>query len=97
MKHVPKLLAACMLSLGLAGCGDSLVTPDRPSFDGGFTIGGGNRLAPAGPRFDGGFTIGGGHRADTTNSTSAITSTTEATAGDSTVTSRGGYTIGGGN
>lgn len=44
MKTRCTLLAACMLCLGLAACGDSsLLTPEGPRFDGGHTAGSGNR------------------------------------------------------
>lgn len=44
MKTRCTLLAACMLCLGLAACGDSsLLTPEAPRFDGGSTAGSGNR------------------------------------------------------
>ena len=44
MKIRCTLLAACMLCLGMAACGDSsLLTPEGPRFDGGSTIGSGNR------------------------------------------------------
>lgn len=44
MKTRCTLLAACMLCLGLAACGDSsLLTPEGPRFDGGHGFGSGNR------------------------------------------------------
>jgi hypothetical protein len=44
MKIRCTLLAACMLCLGLAACGDSsLLAPEGPRFDGGYTFGSGNR------------------------------------------------------
>ena len=74
MKTRCTLLAACMLCLGLAACGDSsLITPVGPRFDGGSTIGSGNRTdtttvtAPTGttvsgaPVERGGSTIGSGN------------------------------------
>lgn len=43
MKNRCTLLAACMLCLGLAACGSSsLLTPEGPRYNGGFTIGSGN-------------------------------------------------------
>jgi hypothetical protein len=57
-----------------AGCGDpttNVTAPERPSYDGGYTIGGGHRSSdstttPAatsseGAAESGGYTIGGGH------------------------------------
>lgn len=74
MKSKCTLLAVSMLCLGLAACSDSApLTPEGPSFDGGYTIGGGNRadtttVAPvAGTTVTGtsaergGYTIGGGN------------------------------------
>lgn len=75
MKTRCTLLAACMLCLGLAACGDSsLLTPEAPSFDGGFTFGSGNRAdstttvtPPTGTTVTGttaergGFTFGSGN------------------------------------
>lgn len=68
------LLAACMLCLGLAACGDSsLIAPEGPRFDGGYTFGGGNRAdttTTATPSTGttvtttaerGGYTFGGGN------------------------------------
>ena len=47
MKTRCTLLAACMLCLSLAACGDSsLVNPEGPLFDGGFGFGSGNRTDP---------------------------------------------------
>lgn len=44
MKTQCTLLAFSMLCLGLTACGDSsLITPEGPRFDGGYTFGGGNR------------------------------------------------------
>ena len=74
MKTRCTLLAACMLCLGLAACGDSsLLAPEGPRFDGGYTIGGGNRAdttavtpvtgttATGTTAERGGYTIGGGN------------------------------------
>lgn len=47
--------------------------------------------APEGARFDGGYTIGSGHRSDST------TLSTQTTDSDSTVTTRGGHTLGSGS
>lgn len=70
------LLAASMLCLGMAACdSSSLVAPEAPRFDGGFTIGSGNRdgstmagtaatdttLAPSATADRGGFTAGSGN------------------------------------
>lgn len=57
-----------------AGCGDpstNVMAPERPSFDGGYTIGGGHRSSDSttttaatsseGTAESGGYTIGGGH------------------------------------
>jgi hypothetical protein len=44
MKKWYGLLAASMLCLGVAACGNSsLVAPEGPRFDGGYTAGSGNR------------------------------------------------------
>lgn len=43
MKIRPILLAASVLYLGLAACGDPLLTPAGPAFDGGVGFGGGHR------------------------------------------------------
>lgn len=44
MKKWYGLLAASMLCLGVAACGSSsLVAPEGPRFDGGYTFGSGNR------------------------------------------------------
>jgi hypothetical protein len=57
-----------------AGCGDAttnVMAPERPSYDGGYTIGGGHRSSDTttttaatsseGAAESGGYTIGGGH------------------------------------
>lgn len=72
MKNLRTLLAACTLVLALAACDDSspaLIAPDGARYDGGHTIGSGNRSDSTttttsesdstGQR--GGFTIGSGH------------------------------------
>lgn len=48
MKKWYGLLAASMLCLGVAACGNSsVVAPEAPRFDGGFTAGSGNYTASA--------------------------------------------------
>lgn len=62
------------LILVAAGCGDptiNVTAPERPSYDGGYTIGGGHRSSDSttttaatsseGTAEYGGYTIGGGH------------------------------------
>ena len=44
MKDQLTLMAACVLCLGLAACGSSLpLAPEAPRFDGGHTLGSGNK------------------------------------------------------
>ena len=57
MKNLRTLLAACVLSLGLAACGESSSA----------------LTAPGGARFDGGSTFGSGHRSDSTTVTGVST------------------------
>lgn len=64
-------IAAMLL---LAGCGQSatsVTAPDRPAYDGGYTLGGGHRSSDStttttatsgeGAVVSGGYTLGGGH------------------------------------
>lgn len=45
MKTLRTILVACAFGVGLAACGDAshVVAPEAPRYDGGFTVGGGNR------------------------------------------------------
>lgn len=76
MKKWYGLLAASVLCIGVAACGDSaLVAPEAPRFDGGYTFGSGNRsdstfsviaatdttLAPRAAAERGGHTYGSGN------------------------------------
>lgn len=76
MKKWYGLLAASMLCLGAVACGSSsLVAPEAPRFDGGHTLGSGNRMgstlvvnaasdttsAPSTTAERGGFGIGSGN------------------------------------
>lgn len=95
MKKLCTLLAACALSAGLTACGQSsLLAPESPSYDGGSTIGSGNRAQSSAVAQDGGFTAGSGN---STESTSVVTSSTETTTEDGATAERGGYTYGSGH
>jgi hypothetical protein len=76
MPSLTARLAAAVIAatLILAGCGDpstNVTAPERPSYDGGYTIGGGHRSSDSttttaatsseGTAESGGYTIGGGH------------------------------------
>ena len=68
MKNLRTILVAGVVALGLASCAEapSVVAPERPRFDGGFTVGGGHRTSADSTTTDGaagrgGFTVGGGH------------------------------------
>jgi hypothetical protein len=76
MKKWYGVLAASMLCLGMAACGNSsVVAPEAPRFDAGHTYGSGNRtgsrvagtigtdttLAPSATAERGGFTAGSGN------------------------------------
>jgi len=61
MKTLRTLLAACVLSLGLAACGEP-----SPVL-----------TAPDGARFDGGHTYGSGHHSDSTTISDASTATAD--------------------
>ncbi|HEX7241180.1 MAG TPA: hypothetical protein VF263_12980 [Longimicrobiaceae bacterium] len=93
MKNRYTLLTVGMFCLGLSACGNSsLLAPESPSFDGGHTIGSGNRAdsttagtSSTGTIVDaerGGFGIGSGNRTEGTTTSS---------------TERGGLLAGSGN
>ena len=92
MKNRYTLLTASILYLGLSACGNSsLLAPESPSFDGGHTIGSGNRsdtttVGTSSTRTTGersGLGFGSGNRTEDPTTTSS--------------TERGGYGFGSGN
>lgn len=65
------IAATLILSVGCADPTTNVTAPERPSYDGGYTIGGGHRSSDTttttaatsseGAAESGGYTIGGGH------------------------------------
>ncbi|HEX7243237.1 MAG TPA: hypothetical protein VF263_23330 [Longimicrobiaceae bacterium] len=66
MKKVRTILMACVMSAGLASCGETsmLLAPESPRQNGGYTIGSGGRAMAADSTSTtergGGYTIGSG-------------------------------------
>ncbi|HEX7241179.1 MAG TPA: hypothetical protein VF263_12975 [Longimicrobiaceae bacterium] len=97
MKNRYTLLTAGVLCLGLAACGNSsLLAPTSPSFDGGHTLGSGNRAdgATVTTTSDGTTVERGGHGFGSGNRVEDPTVTTATADG---TTERSGHTYGSGN
>lgn len=90
-----RILSALLLLLGAAACGEPTAAtsvPASPVYDGGHTIGSGNRSGDTTTV----TTTSTGHGFGSGNE-EAAGSTTETAAGDSSTAKRGGHTIGSGN